>query len=82
MPSGKANPIDVVRAGRQDGNVRLRRRQDDASQVEAEIVPTALRSERLWTSHFATCPKAAAYRRPDGRVEIDRGVSRRRKGAL
>lgn len=65
--SGKPMPVDVVRAGNQTprtvGNVDLRRRTDDPSELTATVVAEASRSPQLWTSHFATCPHAAQHRR-------------------
>lgn len=63
MPTGKLMPIDATPV--HDGNVAARR--DERGDLVARVLKDddeLLEGERRGTSHFATCPNAAAHRRP------------------
>jgi hypothetical protein len=81
MPSGKRNPLDldIVPEG-PEGNVLVFERRNELSgeiwrlgvvvhdsELAAEVVELG---QRLYTSHFATCPAQLEKRRPRERADL------------
>jgi hypothetical protein len=60
-PSGKKNPLDAVPT--ETGSIE-RKRGNHSDTYYGRVVPMAERVEgqRLYTSHFATCPNAKQHR--------------------
>lgn len=62
LPSGKLMPVDAQPVP--DGNIAARR--DERGDLLARVLKNGdelAEGERRGTSHFATCPNAAAHRR-------------------
>lgn len=64
--SGKANPLDPKPTP--DGNVRIVGTEPDGTpKIEylskANVAQARLRGEKLYTSHFATCPNRKQHRK-------------------
>lgn len=62
LPTGKLMPLDAQPVA--DGNIAARR--DDRGDLVARVLKVGEQpadGERRGTSHFATCPNAAAHRR-------------------
>lgn len=79
LPGRPVLPIDPI--ARPDGNVLLERTTDGPvarvltrSELEERLLAAnrdGTRPEPLYVTHFASCPRAAAHRRPRARVKGD-----------
>lgn len=60
-PNGRGVPLDAEPSA--DGNIRLQR--DGSAEIlkGVQLAPARQRKERLFITHFATCPNADSFRK-------------------
>lgn len=63
LPLGRENPLDEKPTA--SGNIRMAGTRNAVARVlkKAELAAARRLGEHLYTSHFATCPNAAAHRK-------------------